>query len=1210
MIKKSTSILFFSLALFVASAFSQSSTQVEKAKAYITSMSSELNVQPEDVKTLTHVHTATLNNGAGFIHYFNQSIDGVFIDNAIVNVAEFASGEYKVTGNRAINDAASKARSASFTLAPELALEYAAKKLGEAVKANQLSLTQVDENTYSAGALDFVDNAVVINKKLILSGNAIIAVWAMEMDVKASPDYFNIFIDAKTGDLVHLQNYTTYCNHGKPSNHGSHSCSGHSHSSDDEVAPAAAAAGDGATYRVYDWPGESPIHTTHELVVDPSDPVASPFGWHDTDGADGAEYTITRGNNVHAYQDRADAGTSAFDEPDGGEELVFDYAHQQDSEPVFSDDAAVVNLFYQVNKLHDFTHYFGFNEGNGNFQSNNYSNGGASGDFVRAEAQDGSGTNNANFATPGDGDNGRMQMYLYNVGGDRLLSVEEPGAIAGFIDVGLKGDDAGWAFEYADSPVTAPVIVATDGSFSGGTQCCNAIENASEVSGNIALIDRGACFFSEKAANAEAAGASACIICNVVGVNGGTGDELLTMAAADGITVNIPTVFMGKSDCDLIRGQIASGEQVIIKIEERETTGPSQLDASFANGIIAHEFGHGVSTRFTGGPGNSGCLFNLDTDGDGEPDSGEQMGEGWSDWLALVATVEEGDGPEDVRGIGVYTNNEGVDGRGIRTFPYSTDMNVNPLTYNGVTTGSVPHGVGTVWCTMLWDMYWAFVDLYGYDADYKNTESGNYRAIKLVMDAMMIQPCRPGFVDGRDAIMAADDMNYAGVHNCMLWEVFARRGLGYLADQGDSMDHLDGFENFDPLPTCIKTLKVAKTSTKLVTPGESIEVEIYMANHTETPAMNVVVTDEIPEGLTYGSSTASVEPTVVGNMITWEFGERASLAEESFTVTYVTDPSIKSERIIYDPINDIDYYNDFTGEGRWEVGFDEVEGVNLWSAVTINPNSGNRSWWVESVATESDQYLDMHNLEVTGADNPVLRFWHSHNTEFRADGGFVLVSLDGGQTFQFVDDKFILNGYNSELQYGTFAIPSLQAFSGEEKEYYDSYLDLSAFAGETITVRFRWGSDDNTSPTADPTYLPGWYIDDVEFLDLKLYETTACISADNAGGVCSVVNKTIVDTGLPLSSTSDFDVSGTDMQVFPNPTSGLLTVELREADRTIDYAIGLYNMQGQQVKQVSVAKGDSYVSKSIDASDLSDGMYLLQVSSKNGILTEKVVLSK
>ena len=79
------------------------------------------------------------------------------------------------------------------------------------------------------------------------------------------------------------------------------------------------------TYNVFPMPVESPIHGNRALITDPADPVASPYGWHDTDGVPGAEYTITRGNNVHAYQDIFNLNQSVGGEPDGGPNLDFDF---------------------------------------------------------------------------------------------------------------------------------------------------------------------------------------------------------------------------------------------------------------------------------------------------------------------------------------------------------------------------------------------------------------------------------------------------------------------------------------------------------------------------------------------------------------------------------------------------------------------------------------------------------------------------------------------------------------------------------------------------------------------------------------------------------------------------------------------------------------------------------------------------------------------
>ncbi len=103
-------------------------------------------------------------------------------------------------------------------------------------------------------------------------------------------------------------------------------------------------------YRVYPQPVESPIHTSppppadaREAVVDPASMAASPFAWHDTDGVAGAEFTITRGNNVSASLD-LDANNTPDGAPDGGPDLEFDFPIDLDSGPEAYRPAAVANL--------------------------------------------------------------------------------------------------------------------------------------------------------------------------------------------------------------------------------------------------------------------------------------------------------------------------------------------------------------------------------------------------------------------------------------------------------------------------------------------------------------------------------------------------------------------------------------------------------------------------------------------------------------------------------------------------------------------------------------------------------------------------------------------------------------------------------------------------------------------------------------------------
>jgi len=104
---------------------------------------------------------------------------------------------------------------------------------------------------------------------------------------------------------------------------------------------------------------------------------------------------------------------------------------------------------------------------------------------------------------------------------------------------------------------------------------------------------------------------------------------------------------------------------------------------------------------------------------------------------------------------------------------------------------------------MLWEMTWDLIDEYGFDADFYNGTGGNNIAMALVIEGLKLQPCNPGFVDGRDAILAADQALYGGANECLIWEAFARRGLGVNADQGSTGNKNDGTEDFDLPAVCL-----------------------------------------------------------------------------------------------------------------------------------------------------------------------------------------------------------------------------------------------------------------------------------------------------------------------------------------------------------------------------------------------------------------------
>lgn len=198
---------------------------------------------------------------------------------------------------------------------------------------------------------------------------------------------------------------------------------------------------------------------------------------------------------------------------------------------------------------------------------------------------------------------------------------------------------------------------------------------------------------------------------------------------------------------------------------------PSSLDGV----IVAHEYTHGLSNRLTGGPANPVCLQSLIAGG---------MGEGWSDFVGVMMSIASAADFSDSIAVGSWL----VDfAGGIRRYPYSTDFSVNPYTFDDVNRASGVHEVGTVWCTILFEMAADLVQDVGFNEDIYQTpkvaEGGNNVAMQNVIDGMKLQPCNPDFIDARDAILLADMQNYGGAHQCTIWRSFARRGLGILATQ-------------------------------------------------------------------------------------------------------------------------------------------------------------------------------------------------------------------------------------------------------------------------------------------------------------------------------------------------------------------------------------------------------------------------------------------
>ena len=743
--------------------------------------------------------------------------------------------------------------------------------------------------------------------------------WHVYIIPKTTPDYWMVRVDAVNNSILGMDNYTDYDHWGTPDvsgnvkypaftygnlldKEGDKSLLDFKKSDDPSLVTT-------ATYRVVPYPSEAPSfpNGAHALRTDPwlSAPGnATTLRWHT--GLAAADYSHTRSNNVFAYQDRAndnngsiaDAASSSTAFPSLTFNFTPDYTvDPTQTTPVPNQQFNTTNLFYWNNVIHDMMYIYGFTEAAFNFQDDNMGRGGAGNDHVNAEAQDGGGSNNANFATPADGTSGRMQMYLW-------------------------------------------------------------------------------------------------------------------------------------------------------------TGGTPQRDGDVDNGIIVHEYGHGISNRLTGG-GGGGCLGNA-----------EQMGEGWSDYYGLMfthdwATATLNQGFTTPRGIGTYALFQPPTGVGIRSQRYCTDFTVNNKVYLASLPAG-PHPRGEIWCATLWDMTWNIINQVGtINPNLYNLAGGggNAIAMRLVTEGLKMQQCSPGFISGRNGILAADQVLYGGLYSCAIWEAFRRRGMGAFASEGSTSSVTDQVPDFTPPITLGATVSA-------VTIPEGSNLTYTNSITTCNTVTGYTLRDTLPLNVTYVSGGTYDAATRV---VSFPVNQAAGTTNYIFTVnvnpgSYFPPISLLNETVAGPTI-----------PASWTT---TAPIGNLWTVSNVRSRSAPNSFYAINPAVASDERLENTTAIALPANSyPKLSFWSSWNTEDGWDGGVVEISTNGGATWTDLGPNMISGGYNGGLGAApTNPLSGRPAFTGQQATFVNTIVNLSQYAGQSVKIRFRFGSDDNTSA---PTAPAGWWVDDI-----------------------------------------------------------------------------------------------------------------------------------
>ncbi|MEM7036859.1 MAG: M36 family metallopeptidase, partial [Bacteroidota bacterium] len=736
------------------------------AVAHLRNQGSQLGQLPADLSEL-HCTDSTYSPRAHLHHfYFLQARNGVTVANTNSNVNISDRGKVWSAFNRARPDLDAQINTETPVLGRGIGIENALAELGWNAPEDLETVKNEAAGDYEFKMLGRNQNGSALLARLMywpISEEELRLSWSVYVKDGRRHEAWQLYVDAVTGEILHRKSMLLKCFehlHQAPVPEAGDCAMEDLSMLAEAPLPAAPppppATNSFTTYRVFAAPIHSPEYGPRSLEVSPHHWLYSPYGWHDTNGAPGPEFTDTEGNNTQVVE-----LSSMTWSPDGGPSLDFDFPYNP-NQPLHQSDAFLLtHTFYWMNYLHDVTAVHGFDSPNGNHQVNTYGAGGLGGDGLLAAVDTSYGITNAYYALAADGVQASMVMGSFQTIATTRINVTSPVAIAGPLNVirDLLSPNAPLA------PVPVSIVEADDGSANPAFGCAP-LQNAAAINGNIALMDFGPCGMPTQISNAENAGAVACILCDT------TGGTAYWMGPTPG--GNIPVLRMAKWDCDKLRPYLSGTITATMQTAQFNPLRSSALESP----IIAHEFGHGVGSRLGGGPSQN-CV--------------EEGQEGFADWLGLILAIQPGDQGTDPRPIGAYAMGHTMDANGIRPSPYSTDMNVYPWTYGHIynhPAADVYHDAGSVWGNMLWEITWALIDYQGFDPDWYAGSGGNNIAMELVFESQKIHPCNASFIESRNAVLQADSVLFNGMYSCLLWQAFAKRGMGFSATAA----YLDAFD--------------------------------------------------------------------------------------------------------------------------------------------------------------------------------------------------------------------------------------------------------------------------------------------------------------------------------------------------------------------------------------------------------------------------------
>lgn len=469
------------------------------------------------------------------------------------------------------------------------------------------------------------------------------------------------------------------------------------------------------------------------------------------------------------------------------------------------------------------------------------------------------------------------------------------------------------------------------------------------------------------------------------------------------------------------------------------------FDGSFDQTIIIHEYCHGLSTRLIGGPDY--------VDGLTGPQSGG-MGEGWSDWYGLTILTPPDAAADGQYVVGGYATRDFF--AGVRHFPYSTKMAVNPLTYSDIdpATGNVfgdpteVHNVGEVWCSTLWEVRANFIAAYG-------PQAGKALCERLVTDGMKFSVNNPSFTDARDGILVADQVRTGGANQCLIWQGFAKRGVGYGAfSLNGSATNVR--ESFDLPPWCESEGQPSFNQKSYDEADTMVRIRVGDADLAAqtTVAVNVTATSGDAEAVTLTRTTGipglfQADVPIARRAASSGNGALDVAVGDTLTVTYTDATGGQARTATSRVVRRVDLLSDSLEQGatNWKAG--------RFVLSTERSASPSHAWSDSPGTNYSDNTVYRLQLkpkfDLSNGVGSRLVFSHSFFTEPGYDLCIVEAKAKGVREWK-----------------------TIAVFSGSQANFETVSLDLGDFDGKSgVKIRFNLVSDPFVNDQ-------GWWIDDVE----------------------------------------------------------------------------------------------------------------------------------